>query len=750
MTAGLVTTTTFDARGQLQTVKTPNGKGTTYRYTQTGQVASVVVPGGDKTVYTYDSVGNRTDVVRHAQAVDVALRRATSTTFDLAGNPLVTTGPTEVTTQKQYDNAGRLKKTIDQAGRETVVTYDAFNRTDTQKLPGQDPAVFTYDKAGNVDTSTNPLEQATGFTYDKANRLTGVTYGGATPDIDYVLNPLGAARKATQTVGEDVVSERVVEYDNTGRVIRDATDGRAVAYKYDVSGAQTKMTYPSGLTAERDYDKASRWTRLTVADAHSSDRYDFSYNKDGQLTGTTYPNTMTATRAYDAASQPTGVTFKKGTTTLGSYTQTFDPVLRLPTTRKTVATGLTASTDTYGWDGQDRLTASTTTGAATDSFEYDPSSTLQRVAGATLTIDTPTGQATSANPTNGGPNTNFSYDGVGRRTGALTGANNDEFTWDQANQLTGYNPASGPTNTYTYAADGLRNSVTRGNDATALMTWDRTTSIPMLLSDGDREYVYGPAAPLAEIAITSGTRSYLLTDLSNSVRRQADNAGVITSTRTYDAWGNTKTSTGTNPARLGYAGEYTDTTGFIYLRARYYDPKTGSFLSVDPIAFATGDLYQYTRGNPIQFGDPLGLATTPEEDIRQIKAARQTAIDVGLVATGIAVTCAAAGLVLAETVVGGVAGGACASTAIIAATALSLYVVAADIQLRWMCDDDSISNWDIAVDVVGLIPGGRLARLGQITDDTYSISQIQARNEENFVGSFLNFAFNSGQKASSW
>ena len=51
------------------------------------------------------------------------------------------------------------------------------------------------------------------------------------------------------------------------------------------------------------------------------------------------------------------------------------------------------------------------------------------------------------------------------------------------------------------------------------------------------------------------------------------------------------------------------TEDLYYYRARYYDPKTGRFLSRDPIGFAGGDvnLYRYVRNNPINFRDPYGL-----------------------------------------------------------------------------------------------------------------------------------------------
>lgn len=54
-------------------------------------------------------------------------------------------------------------------------------------------------------------------------------------------------------------------------------------------------------------------------------------------------------------------------------------------------------------------------------------------------------------------------------------------------------------------------------------------------------------------------------------------------------------------------GEYFDKeTGNIYLRARYYDPGLGRFISEDPIRDGL-NWYVYCGGNPIKFVDPLGL-----------------------------------------------------------------------------------------------------------------------------------------------
>jgi hypothetical protein len=48
-------------------------------------------------------------------------------------------------------------------------------------------------------------------------------------------------------------------------------------------------------------------------------------------------------------------------------------------------------------------------------------------------------------------------------------------------------------------------------------------------------------------------------------------------------------------------------TGLQFLRARFYDPATGQFISRDPAIKVSGSAYGYTAGNPVNATDPNGL-----------------------------------------------------------------------------------------------------------------------------------------------
>ena len=60
---------------------------------------------------------------------------------------------------------------------------------------------------------------------------------------------------------------------------------------------------------------------------------------------------------------------------------------------------------------------------------------------------------------------------------------------------------------------------------------------------------------------------------------------------------------------VGQFGVMTEPNGLYYMRARYYDPQVGRFISEDPIGFEGGDvnLYVYASNNSIMFVDPWGL-----------------------------------------------------------------------------------------------------------------------------------------------
>ncbi|MBN9494751.1 RHS repeat-associated core domain-containing protein [bacterium] len=103
---------------------------------------------------------------------------------------------------------------------------------------------------------------------------------------------------------------------------------------------------------------------------------------------------------------------------------------------------------------------------------------------------------------------------------------------------------------------------------------------------------------------------YYLADGLGSTMATTDASGNIVNTFTYDPYGATTSSTGSQPNAFQFAGQATNATGLQYLRARYYDPSTGTFISSDPMGVSPawpGNPFLYANGNPALLVDPLGL-----------------------------------------------------------------------------------------------------------------------------------------------
>jgi RHS repeat-associated protein len=128
---------------------------------------------------------------------------------------------------------------------------------------------------------------------------------------------------------------------------------------------------------------------------------------------------------------------------------------------------------------------------------------------------------------------------------------------------------------------------------------------------GTRTSTFSTTANLTTVVIAlDQTPSVLFyqSDQLGSTRMLTDNLGVVRGTFTYDAYGNLAGFTGSYSSPLAYAGQYLDSeSGLYYLRARFYDPATAQFMSVDPMVATTRSPYGYVAENPLSTTDPTGL-----------------------------------------------------------------------------------------------------------------------------------------------
>ena len=128
------------------------------------------------------------------------------------------------------------------------------------------------------------------------------------------------------------------------------------------------------------------------------------------------------------------------------------------------------------------------------------------------------------------------------------------------------------------------------------------------MTDGTTSYLYDDAGTPIEQVDPAGVALYYGHDQYGSTRLLTDATGAVAATFTYDPYGNLTAHTGTADTPLRWNGQYQDgDTGLYYLRARYYDPTTGQFLTRDPLGALTQNAYGYAGSDPLNAADPLGL-----------------------------------------------------------------------------------------------------------------------------------------------
>jgi RHS repeat-associated protein len=380
-------------------------------------------------------------------------------------------------------------------------------------------------------------------------------------------------------------------------------NGQTLGYHYDDAGQLTTITYPGGHDVDYTYDDAGEMTSVT---GWASGTTAYTYTADGNLSARMDPNGVTESRTYDLAGRLTGIEGANAATTFVDYGYTYDDAGQLVTTTMTDALHAT-TTQQWGYDpiGQLATTAPSVgyTASAAGLLTETP-------AGDSLSYNT-AGQLTGLANAGTGTAAAFSYDDNGARTGSVTDYSTGPdltigYDYNRAGSLTGYTDGANSLG-YTVDGDGLRQFRSDGATSNDFL-WDTVAALPLLLSDGDHFYIYGPSlTPIAQIG-AAGAVEYLYSDNIGSVRTISNSTGAVVSSADYDPYGIVLTHTGTSKSKIGYAGAWTDpVSGLIYLRARDYEPTTGQFIVTDPVVTQTRQPYAYVGNAPLGATDPSGL-----------------------------------------------------------------------------------------------------------------------------------------------
>jgi RHS repeat-associated protein len=563
---GFTTTFEYSATGNLTKITDPLNKNTIIARRTDGLVQSVTTPTGIQTTFGYNTYGNlnSTSVANGASSAITTssvydeLSRLTSTTdprnkqtsYQYFSNDLLkkTTAPLSVTTDYNYDNNDNLLSITNAKGNATTMSYD----TQTDQLMSRSFAgkseTFTYYQDGSLKTYTNKRGNAFNFTYDASGRLKNDSYATYDYNPDGTLNTISNSSNSRNYVLD-------YDYDVLKRISKTRIDNKDILYAYDNNNNLSTLTYPDGKIVTYTYDSNDRLTNISDWLNRNTT---YTYDDDGKLLNYTLPNGMKCIYSYDAAGRMTGMRNEKtGAVVLNSYAYVLDAagnhLEENVVEPYSAAITLTAGTTNYTTDNGNQQTT-----AGNNTYAFDGNGAITNQAGQALTFDTKDNLLT-------GYNTSFYYDGNETRR-AKTGKR--------------------------FIINELTNSVLAETDDAGNYLY---------------YYVYGPTGLLYRQSV-GGTVEFYHYDFRGSTIATTNNSQTIVRQYQYDAFGKilqTNTSTDDNPFRyVGQHGVQYEAPNLYFMRARYYDPSTGRFVSEDPI-WAT-NLYPYADNNPVMMIDAMG------------------------------------------------------------------------------------------------------------------------------------------------
>jgi RHS repeat-associated protein len=294
---------------------------------------------------------------------------------------------------------------------------------------------------------------------------------------------------------------------------------------------------------------------------------------------------------------------------LSSYTYTYDNVgNRLSVTEND------GSVVTYTYDDIYQLTSEIRTGTNPYSitYQYDAVGNRTQMVKNSITTDyTYNNDNQLITELTNGVTTTYNYDDNGNLVSKTDGVNTTTYAWDWRNMLVSVTEAGGVT---AYEYDGAGNRISRTvNGVKTKYINDIGMGLTQVLMETDNAgtvqaaYNYGNDLISAQIGEIRGYYHY---DGLGSVRLMTDDLCLVTNSYTYDAFGNSVSSASSVANSYGFTGEqqFAEADNLVFLRARYYQPSIGRFMSQDPIGYRGGlNLYTYVMNNPIGFKDPSGL-----------------------------------------------------------------------------------------------------------------------------------------------
>ena len=552
--------------------------------------------------------------------------RETKYVYDTKNRLVSYTDPEGRTETYTYDCNSNLTKTVDKNGNILKNTYDNKNRlterTAKEKKTGKETVhTYRYNAYGDV-----AVQDDTQFVYgDVSGQVTKETTK-LTKNKDVVKNYTydSNGNKSTFSVkaGEDTKLSLSYEYDGSSRLIsvKDSEGNQAVSYAYDTEGSLSERQAANGLKTTYGYDYQNRLTSMTNETGKGVvSKYSSTYLKNGQK-----------------AEEVSTVMDKKGKSTKKTAAYTYDMLGRITRETKTGREDIS-----YTYDANNNR-KQMTIGNKTTAYQYNKNDELLRTD--TLHTDTEKNDVVIyKNDKNGNQLATVNRSEIPAEAKDTSYIDVDVTLGDNQlndNVVNHYNALNQLTETltknykvsFTYDAEGLRTGKTVNGEKTVYV-WDGDQVVMELSKGGavQKRYIRGNDLVYADKGENT-EKTYYVTDMHGNVVQLLDESGNVTKTYEYDSFGNEVKPEKKDENPYRYCGEYYDKeTEEVYLRARYYEPGVGRFITRDTYTGESDEplslhLYTYCENDGVNAWDPSGHTKESVINVHSVKKGKREAV----------------------------------------------------------------------------------------------------------------------------
>ena len=576
-----------DTRGNVTQITDSLSYVYKFGYDKLDNIISSENPKGLKSYYHYDNNNNLTQVDNHGAS-------PINTSFVIEYNelqlPKVIGDPLGRTTGLSYDiNANLIYVKFPNANQISYM-YDTLDRVTKKAYTGDSTQWdYEYDLNSNVQKVKKNTTEVTSYEYDKLDRLTKITYppvNAVTNYSEYAYDPSDLLLNIKNSIlpsGDQLVR---YEYDNAGNNVNIyGPKSTTTAFMYDEESKLVKsysQITGNSTSSYREYDENGKITRIRTENKTGTVIFDTSYTYDATGNRLKEINKLSGKRAeykYDSINQLIEESY-------------YDTLIATVPVRKI----------TYDYDLLGNKKTRTELNVGTTTYDYNAANEITNVNGTpTYTFDRNGNMITSGNFT-------FVYNAENQLVRILqSGVEKARYEYDWRGLRT---KKVTPTKTelYYYNGDSLAYITDQNNNLKYYFVRDLNDRLLQMID-------YTAATPKAYIYVIDvhGNIVALVNDTGNRILNYEYNAwGQLTNTpETNVTTGNGELLRDANPFRYcGY--QYDPEMGLYYLKARYYTPGLGRFLTRD--IELSNNMYVYAGNNPVNLVDASGKVVEADMD----------------------------------------------------------------------------------------------------------------------------------------